>query len=172
MTRHIWPPQVHQSNQTLHPWTVLLFAFLRTFLFKKLFLPPFPLILITIKFYRNVTNIIMQKGDESKQRRCIIEEYRRSRGGRNEVDIRDPRRRCNVLLGIFDTAKAVVQAYDMVEIEFCGVKAQTNFPIPVGNVNWSPNQISTIESSNVVTMATIEVEAQKGMWLNRHHRWI
>lgn len=51
----------------------------------------------------------------------------------------------------------------MMAIEFCGIKAKANFPIPMDEINQIYIQINTTESSNVVVVAAIEVEVKAVM---------
>ncbi|KAM3239226.1 hypothetical protein P3L10_014260 [Capsicum annuum] len=51
--------------------------------------------------------------------------------GRYAAEIKDPHRKCQVWLGTFDPAVEPEMAYDATAIEFRGVKAKKNLPIPV-----------------------------------------
>ncbi|KAM3306624.1 hypothetical protein P3S67_013494 [Capsicum chacoense] len=70
--------------------------------------------------------------------------------GRYAAEIRDPHRKCQVWLGTFDTAVEAGMAYEATAIEFRGVKAKTNLPIPV-DLTRSPSEVSTVESSTAMT---------------------
>ncbi|KAM3394141.1 ethylene-responsive transcription factor 4-like [Capsicum galapagoense] len=70
--------------------------------------------------------------------------------GRYATEIRDSHRKCQVWLGTFDTAVEAGMTYDVVAIEFRGVKAKTNLPIPV-DLTRSPSEVSTVESSTAMT---------------------
>ncbi|PHU08806.1 hypothetical protein BC332_20666 [Capsicum chinense] len=94
------------------------------------------------------------------RRRCIVEKYRRVHW-RNTWQRRDPRKRYNIWLDTFDAN--ATQEYDMMAIEFCGIKAKANFPIPMDEINQIYIQINTTESSNVVVVAAIEVEVKAVM---------
>ncbi|PHT24574.1 Ethylene-responsive transcription factor 4 [Capsicum baccatum] len=74
--------------------------------------------------------------------------------GRYTVEIRDPHRKCQVWLGTFDTVVEAGMTYDATAIEFRGVKAKTNLPIPV-DLTRSPSEVSTIESSTAMTKVLV-----------------
>ncbi|KAM3393891.1 ethylene-responsive transcription factor 4-like [Capsicum galapagoense] len=144
MPHHVWPPQLHQSSQTLLTLTVVLFASPTT---------AFPPILSLIL------------GGESEQKveekvKGFVEEVhyrvRKRLSGKYTAETRDPRKICNVLLGTFDTAEEEVQAYDTLDIEFRGVKVQINFLNLMDKMNRTSSNVGTVESLNMVAVVVIQ----------------
>ncbi|PHT30227.1 Ethylene-responsive transcription factor 4 [Capsicum baccatum] len=81
---------------------------------------------------------------------------RKRPSGKYMAATRDPRKICNVLFGTFDTTEEGGQEYDMIAIEFRGVKVKMNLLNLMDEMNRTPNQVSIVESLKVVAVVAIQ----------------
>ncbi|KAM3270049.1 ethylene-responsive transcription factor 4-like [Capsicum chacoense] len=174
MLHHMWPPQLHQSSQTFPPLTVVLFASPTT-------LSSLLLVKILLKKQKSrkgstrvenvnggvakaATKAVKVNGgvakEKDKVKGFVVEVHyrgvRKRPSGKCTTTTRDPRKICNVLLGTFDTVEEAMQAYDMMAIEFHGVKVKMNFLNLMEKMNRSPSQVSIVESPNMVAVVAIQ----------------
>ncbi|KAF3665764.1 hypothetical protein FXO37_10887 [Capsicum annuum] len=57
---------------------------------------------------------------------------------------------------MFDTAEEAAQASDLMAIDFRGVKVKTDFLNLMDKMNWTPSNVGTVESLNVVAVVAIQ----------------